>query len=140
MLLPRNSLATFCLLAGCSSPTLEPLAEGQLRLDNVEIRTGVGGNLDLTEIGVDLINATDAPIVIRVRCTPIEVDQQIGGEWRRLGDLRLCAPPDRTTMPPRTTWRLTDIRGLPPSAQYRLAVVPVDGAEVYSPPFDLPAR
>lgn len=85
-------------------------------------------------ITADLHNVGKDPLVLKVRCTMIEVDQEQNGTWQRLGDLRLCAPPDRTILAAGATLTTADQRSLSPGT-YRVAIEAIDGRVAVSKPF-----
>jgi hypothetical protein len=92
----------------------------------------------LATIAVEIANPTGAAVTIRVRCTPIELDRKNGNTWQRIEDLRLCAPPDRTVVPARTTLSIEDVRQVDPG-EYRVTIELVDGRTAHSPAFVIPA-
>jgi hypothetical protein len=85
-------------------------------------------------LDVPVENASDEGVMVKVRCTAIELDQRQGNDWRRIEDLRMCATPNRSLVPARATLLWTDIRQVTPG-EYRVVVELADDRQAYSASF-----
>ena len=133
----RLNLVAVAMLvgAGCT-PGLDPLLDAgrEFPLEiSVQTTQSKLGDPNMT-ITVDLRNRGTEPVVLRVRCTVIEIDQEQNGTWLRLGDFRLCAPPNQETLRAGGTLTTTDQRSLNPG-RYRVAIDATDGRTAVSQPF-----
>ncbi len=125
--------------AGCTAGLDETMeAGGDLPLSvSVEFSVEKNANPNVT-ITARLRNLGDRPLTLRVRCSVIEIDQDQAGTWQRLGDLRLCAPPNQETLAAGATRTATDWRLLSPG-NYRVVIEGDDGRSAVSEPFAVPA-
>ena len=134
------SLPVLAVLAlGCGDDPRSNPAESSLVSDEplqVSATASLPDQNGLVTISARITNSGGSPLIIRVRCTPIELDRNDGGTWRRFGDLRLCAPPDRTTVPARTTVNVDDQRQLS-AGEYRVVIELVDGGQAVSTSFEI---
>lgn len=122
------------VLSGCAGP-LEAGDGAPVDVSLRAVRTHSDGLVTLT---VGLRNPGAATVTLRMRCTPLELEQEQAGSWVRIEDLRLCAPPDRMLLPGRSSIEVQDQRLLSPG-RYRVVVEAIDGALARSEPFAIPA-
>ncbi|MEO8449429.1 MAG: hypothetical protein ABI647_06550 [Gemmatimonadota bacterium] len=140
----RNALsaALAMMLVACGRDRSSGGTEANLSSDGrlqVSATARVDNQNGMTTISARITNSSDGAVTIRVRCTPIEVERNDSGTWLRIEDLRLCAPPDRTNLPPRTTVDIDDIRQLS-AGQYRAVIELIDGGQSVSGPFSVPSH
>lgn len=86
-----------------------------------------------------LTNQTTEDLMLKVRCTAVELDQAEGETWTRIHDLRLCAVPNLMRLPAQTTLTVTDQRALA-AGRYRVVIESDDGRLSYSEGFVVPAQ
>lgn len=123
------------LVGGCAAGPDQELEPGSELPLQISVQTSVSPIADPNvTITVDLRNLGPKPVALRVRCTVIEIDQDQSGEWKRLGDLRLCLPANQTTLPAGATLTAADQRSLSPG-NYRVAIDATDGRTAVSKPF-----
>ncbi len=136
-----GNLAAVAMLAaaGCAAGLDEaPLAGIDLPL-SVAVEFSVQKNADPNvTITARLRNLGAEQLILRVRCSAIEIDEDQAGTWRRLGDFRLCAPRNEETLAAGANLTTTDQRFLDPGG-YRVVIESVDGRTAVSEPFTVPA-
>ncbi len=118
--------------SGCAT-ALE--SQGTL-LVAVTVETAVAPSRVNFIITATLRNLTSEDVSLKVRCTPIELELDQNGTWIRTEDLRLCAPPDRTTLRASQSVQVQDERSLPPG-RYRVVIESTDGRAAFSESFTL---
>jgi len=127
-----RALSLIAGLVGCGSGL------GPGSGDEVPLRVSATGSFvdasDQMTLEVTVVNTSDEGVMVKVRCTPIELDLRQDGQWRRIEDLRLCAPPNRSLVPARTTLVWTDVRQVAPG-EWRVVVELADGRQAISAPF-----
>jgi hypothetical protein len=89
-------------------------------------------------VTAELTNRSQENVSLVTECTPIFVDARQSGQWVRISDLRLCALPNRTTLPARVTLTIEDQRSLQ-AGEHRVVIEAADGRQAFSEPFTIPA-
>lgn len=100
----------------------------------VTIGTAVAPSSGIIIITATLRNLTSEDVSLKVRCTPIELELDQNGTWIRTEDLRLCVPPDRTTLRASQSVQVQDERSLSPG-RYRVVIESTDGRAAFSESF-----
>lgn len=134
----RASLTIGVALAYGCSDIVATSRDGNLPLDVSVVSVTPAGN-NTVSFTARLISRTNDPVVLSVHCTPLQTDQNVDGSWKRIDDLRLCAPPNQMVVPGKVTLELTDVRALGPG-QFRAVVESPDGRLAFSAPFAIAAR
>lgn len=129
-------LAAVLIGAGCESTTAFLGSEGLPVGISVQV-AGSGPDQPVT-ISAVLRNLSDGALELRMSCTVIGVDREEAGGWVSWQDFRLCAPPDRITLPARASLSVTDQRLLS-AGRYRVVVEGTDDRRATSEPFSIAA-
>jgi hypothetical protein len=134
------ALVALATASGCATaPALTDFADqGDLPVTVTARAEPLSPVSSVVVVTAELANRSQENLSLVTECTPIFVDARQNGQWVRISDLRLCAPPNRTTLPARVTLTVEDQRGLQ-AGEHRVVIEAADGRQAFSEPFTIPA-
>lgn len=121
------------VLLGCGAAPSEPVGAGA---DLAVEFLGAQPAGSVIRLSASVENVSGRDLQLQNHCTPLKVDQDDTGSWRRIEPLRLCAGPSLVRIATQTTLTIDDELDLRPG-RYRVLVATTEGHEFFSTPFDL---